>query len=111
MIAENKETEQDAKPAANVKEAGHEGTEDTGQQPAPQEAAQMHATTQAEGNQEQEETGTELKAAPTTAIPLHIEADGVTYTKVWLQRYPQPHKHRVATSLKWEDIDQKQSMS
>ena len=99
VLAEPKDTEQDAKATANA-QAGHEGTENT-RQPI-QEASLQPAQVE---NQEQAETGS-LRASA-TMIPLRIEADGITYTTVWLQRYPQPHKHRVATSLKWEDIDRK----
>ena len=99
VLAEPKNTEQEA--MHTNAQAEQEETENT-RQPT-QDALLL--SNQME-NQGQEDTGS-VQANPATRLPLLIEADGITYTPVWLQRYPQAHKHRVATSMKWDDIDRK----
>ena len=99
VLAEPKHTEQVATHTNALAE--QEETEDTRQQT--QDAPLLPNQVE---NQGQEDTRKVL-ANPTTTVPLLIEADGITYTPVWLQRYPQSHKHRVATAMKWDDIDRK----
>ena len=101
VLAEPKDTEQGDKHATNA-HTGHEETEDTRQ--PPQDAPLL--PTQVGKPRTSRNRKFECHPHQRRSLCSSKLMESLTQP-VWLQRYPQPYKHRVATALKWDDIERK----